>query len=237
MKRLLSLILAGCLSFCCLSFSAAEVIEPTPNLALEAMKERDTFSRDGGDSWSYYQTVWNRPADGSYVQFIWMAWGDGTELSDYPVLCVIAKDPEGNGIQIRSATLLAAGNMYELAFEEMSLADGSCAAFHITSDALSLLESLWQAKTFSVLLRHEGGVLTLELNEEENAPLKRFAMDIIGLDFPRSVRASDNEEDYRQKTPIFSYISPTAEPAPEPTPTPEPTPEPTPVPTHEPAFM
>ena len=127
MKRLLSWILAGCLLFCCLSFSAAEtaeVIEPTPNLALEAMKERNTFSRDGGDSWSYYQTVWNRPADGSYVQFILMAWGDGTDLSDYPVLCVIAKDGEGKEIRVRGATLLAAGNMYELAFEEMPLADG-----------------------------------------------------------------------------------------------------------------
>lgn len=204
MKKTHCCLMVLCLVLCCVSIAGAD------SFNLPSIMKRATFSYDDSTNttWTYYQYAEKYLTDGTYVEILLVDWGNNIEASGYPEFRIFASTKDNVDIVVQSATIMLDNNMFELTFEELKLDNSHGARFYCTSDAMSFMKSLATAQSFSAVLRHNSGTVSLMFTADEISPIGQFAFDLLNINFLKHVVKSElnNENMYKEKTPIVSYV-------------------------------
>ena len=205
MKKMIGLLLAVCLQLSGASFALADAPD------LTGIKARDTFVYEDNtnSSWIYYQSVETTdPLSNTNVEFLTVDRGNSTEITDYPELRVFATTKAGKEIIIQSGSFMIDGNMFMLTFSELDLGNAHGAYFCMTDDAIPFMKSLAMAENVTVTLNHAGGTVYAFFDAAGIAGISQFAYDLLSMGFLSHISSSSarNEQLYKEKTPIRSYV-------------------------------
>lgn len=203
-KKLVSFLLVFCFLASFLSFASAD------SDIIETLKSRDNFSYDDEShtSWTYYQTVEKELDDGITVEMLAAEWGYDADTLWFPEYRFFASDAEGTEFLILGATIVIDGNVFDLTLADLELDLVVGSGLYLTRDTLPFLKSLANTGNLYAVLRYDGGTLTLFMSEEELAPLKLFAADLVAIEYTEHISGEelDYEAWYQEETPLISYI-------------------------------
>ena len=200
---LLHLVICFLASF--LSFASAD------SDIIGILKSRDTFSYDDEShtAWTYYQTVEKELDDGTTVEMLAAEWGYDADTLWFPEYRFFASDAEGTEFFIRGATIVIDGNVFDLTLTDLELDNVVGSGLYLTRDTLPFLKSLANTGSLYAVVRYYGGTLTLVLSEEELAPLKLFAADLLAIEYTEHISDEDLSYETRlqEETPLISYLA------------------------------
>lgn len=164
---------------------------------------------DNKADWTYVQSASRTTNNGTSVDFRLIAWGNKTELVCFPEMRFYVKEKDQKSIIIKSATFIVDGNMFDLTLKELDLTGVQGVYFNMTSDAVPMLKSFINAENIYLFLHiDDTQTISLLLSEDETNPLRRFAEDMLYLDYLHNITSTElqYESEYKTDTPIESLV-------------------------------